>query len=402
MYTYSRRRSSFNPLLLAAPVAILVALVAFQMLRGLPALAAETTLAPSATLGEARQLILPSAGASGVSVAGLGTLATAGQTAPRPIASVTKIMTAYVVLKGHPLKPGEAGPSVTITAADVSRYLQMIAQDQSTLPVTAGTVFSQYELLQGLLIPSANNFGEVLANWDAGSLTAFVQKMNAEARALGMNSTTYADTSGFSPASVSTAGDQIILARAAMLDPVFAQIVAMQQARLPGIGNVTTTNMVLGQDGIIGIKTGFTEEAGGNFVFAARRSVGGQQVDIVGAMLGQADRPAAFEATRRVLAPLAQSLQFARVAVAGQPVATIDPDWSGAVDVVVAEDVSMLLWPGMTLESSVEIDALKAGMKAGTQVGWLSLRLGEQEKRVPLKLARDLPKAGIFWRLTRI
>ncbi|HXH22338.1 MAG TPA: D-alanyl-D-alanine carboxypeptidase [Dehalococcoidia bacterium] len=400
MYSYERR-SSISPLFIAVPAVILLFLGVFQSVRGLPAIEATTTLAPQATVGSVSPLPLPATGASIVSVTGLGTLAASGAPAPRPIASITKVMTAWVILKYHPLRPGEPGPTITTTAADASRYLQMLAQDQSVLPVAAGMSFTQLELLQGLLVPSANNFAEILAVWDAGSVQAFVQKMNAEARALGMASTTYADPSGFSSGSVSTPQDQLVLARAAMQNPVFAQIVAMPSVRLPGIGLVNAVNQLIGQDGVVGIKTGFTEEAGGNLLFVARRQVGGQQVEVIGAVMGQADRPAAFEATRRILAALGQGLQFARVVASGQPVATLDPEWSGPVDVVVAEDVQMLLWPGMTLEASVELNQVRGGMRAGTEVGTLVLRLGEQERRVPLTLARDLPKAGVLWRLTR-
>ena len=57
-----------------------------------------------------------------------------------------------------PLKPGEAGPILTVTPADVTRYLQMIANDESTLPVVTGMQLSQRDMLIGLLVPSANNF----------------------------------------------------------------------------------------------------------------------------------------------------------------------------------------------------------------------------------------------------
>jgi D-alanyl-D-alanine carboxypeptidase (penicillin-binding protein 5/6) len=399
---YPRRRSSISPLFIALPIVLVLLIAAFQIVRGLPGIQASVTVAPTTTLGEARQLQLPAAGSTSVAVAGLGLLGSGGSGAPRPIASVTKLMTAYVVLKDHPLKQGEAGPAVATTAADAARYLQMIAQDQSALPVTAGLTFSQYELLEGMLIPSANNFAEMLAAWDAGGQAAFVQKMNAEAKTLGMTNTTYADASGFASGSVSTAQDQLILERALMQNPLFADIVGMKQARLPGgIGQVTNVNELLGQDGVIGIKTGFTEDAGGNLAFAARRQLGAQQVDIIGAVLGQADRPAAFEATRRIISQLAQSLQVARVITNGQKVATIKPAWTGEVDVVAGAEAQMLYWPGMALESSVEIDPLKAPMKAGEQVGWLDLKLGEQQQRIPLNLAQDLPKAGLFWKLTR-
>src|SRR5687767_15663764 len=108
---------------------------------------------------------MPVAGSSIVAVEGLGTLAEGGSQAPRPMASVTKMMTAYIILKERPLAPGAAGPIIPITARDNARYFELILQDATALPVVAGTQFSQYQLLQGLLIPSANNFAEILATW---------------------------------------------------------------------------------------------------------------------------------------------------------------------------------------------------------------------------------------------
>jgi D-alanyl-D-alanine carboxypeptidase (penicillin-binding protein 5/6) len=403
LQTYSRRRSSSAsalPFLLAA--LFIAAIVAFQMLRGLPAVQATTTLQQSTVIGSAGTLPLPAAGSAAIAAEGYGLLGGAGEETPRPIASVTKVMTAFVILKERPLLPGQSGPSVTVSARDVTRYLQMIAEDQSVQPVSTGLVLSQLELLQGLLVPSANNYGEILANWHAGSVEAFVVKMNAQAQALGMTKTTYADTSGFSDRSVSTLRDQLILAREAMKDPVFTQVVAMPSVRLPGVGLVSSTNQALGQDGIIGIKTGFTEGAGGNLLFAAQRDVGGQRVLLFGGVLGQVDRPAAFEASRRLVAAAGQGLQMARVVSAGQSVATIDSEWGDAVPVVAAEDVSMLLWPGSTLESRVEYDAIEAPLARGAVVGSLTLYLGDQERRVPIVLGEALPKASVGWRLTRL
>jgi D-alanyl-D-alanine carboxypeptidase (penicillin-binding protein 5/6) len=277
----------------------------------------------------------------------------------------------------------------------------MVAQDQSVQPVNPGQVLTQIQLLQGMLIPSANNYAEILAVWDSGSVEGFVTKMNREAQALGMTSTVYDDVSGFSSLSVSTAADQLILARAAMQDPVFAETVATAQIELPGVGNVANVNELLGVGGIVGIKTGFTEEAGGNLAFASRRQAAGQDVDVVGVILGQEDRPAAFDATIAVLNSLNNNLQALRVVPAGQPVGVVDPPWGDAVDVVVSQDVTMLVWPGMTLETIVEYDEVSAGSRAGDEVGSLLVRLGEQEQRVPLVLAADLPDAGISYKLTR-
>jgi D-alanyl-D-alanine carboxypeptidase (penicillin-binding protein 5/6) len=386
-------------------VAVVVALALFfgvyQVSRALPNPSTTVTLPETSVLGAPRFPVLPEAGASIVAVDGLGTLGQAGETGARPIASVTKIMTAYVILQEHPLAPGESGPAVEITQHDADRFWEMVAQDQSVQPVNAGQVLTQLQLLQGLLIPSANNYGEILAVWDAGSIEAFVDKMNAQALSLGMNSTVYDDVSGFSPLSVSTAADQLIIARAAMADPVFAAIVGTAQIDLPGAGTVANVNELLGVGGIVGIKTGFTEEAGGNLAFASVREAAGRQIEVIGIVLGQEDRPAAFDGTIAVLNSLNNTLQALRVVPAGQPVGTVDPAWGDSVDVVVANDVTMLVWPGMTLETVVEYSEVTAGYQAGDQVGSLIVRLGEQEQIVPLVLAADLPGAGISYKLTR-
>jgi serine-type D-Ala-D-Ala carboxypeptidase (penicillin-binding protein 5/6) len=405
--TYPRRRSaSASPLSIGIGIVLFIVIVfaGLQLVRGAPAPAVTVTLAESSVLGEPRTPALPSDGQGIVSVVGLGTLGVSGPDTPQPIASVTKMMTAYVILKDKPLQMGQTGPQIAITARDADRYWEMVAEDQSVAPVTQGQSFSQLQLLQGLLIPSANNFGEILAIWDAGSVPAFVEKMNAEAQALGMTNTRYVDVSGFSSRSVSTAQDQLILARTAMENPVFASIVGTKTLRLPGSGEVSNINQLLGSNGIIGIKTGFTEDAGGNLAFAARREAAGRQVDVIGVVLGQEDRPAAFDATLDIINSLNNGLQVAHVVPAGQPVGTYKPAWTGAIDIVVPEDVIMLVWPGMRLETSIELLSETGESVSNAyenHIGWLNVRVGEQEHKVPLVLTRDPGSAGVLWKLTR-
>jgi D-alanyl-D-alanine carboxypeptidase (penicillin-binding protein 5/6) len=390
-------------LLIVAGISLaLVALAVLQMSRSLPPVIATATIAPTSVLGQTPGIPLPAAGGSNVAVTGLGVVGAAGSEAARPIASVTKVMTAYVILKDHPLEGDQEGPAIAITGADRTRYIQMLNQDQSVLPVSAGQSLTQLELLQGLLVPSANNFGEILAVWDSGSVASFVNKMNAQARELGMTNTIYADTSGYSVGTTSTPGDQLILARAAMANPVFARIVAMDSVRLPGIGLVETTNEILGEDGIVGIKTGFTEEAGGNLAFAAKRQAGAGPVEIIGMVFGQPSKTVAFSSTRTVVNAVAQAVQRVKVVSRDQPIATLKTSWGDQIEVVASEDVTMLLWPGMSIQSTVQFEEIRAPADAGTQVGWLELKLGEQQSRVPLVLKNDLDNAGLFWRLKRI
>jgi D-alanyl-D-alanine carboxypeptidase (penicillin-binding protein 5/6) len=128
---------------------------AFQYLRGIPQTQVAVGVQASRVLGEKANIAMPANGASIVAVDGLGTLATAGQTTSRPIASVTKMMTAYVILKNLPLSPGEQGPKIPITARDNQRYFQAISNDESALGVIAGVDLTQYQLLQGARLPSS-------------------------------------------------------------------------------------------------------------------------------------------------------------------------------------------------------------------------------------------------------
>jgi D-alanyl-D-alanine carboxypeptidase (penicillin-binding protein 5/6) len=399
VYDYGRRPNNYTPFVLGI-VSVLIVFAVFQTTRGVPEPTVTVTFPSSSPLGEPRLPKLPEEGASIVAVDGLGVVGTAGPAQPRPIASITKVMTAYVILKDKPLQPGQTGPVIELTARDAQRWLEMLAQDQSSLPVSAGQRLTELQLLEGLLVPSANNYAEILAVWDAGSVSAFVQRMNAEAQALGMKDTKYTDTSGFSPATVSTPADQLILARAAMTNPVFASIVRMEEVTLPGVGRVQAVNQLLGVDGVVGIKTGQTDEAGANLAFAAEHGVGDGTVTVLGIVLGQDDRPTVFSATRSVLASLDGNLELKRVLTTGQPVATVETEWGQSVDLVIKEDVHLLSWPGLEMKTTVELDDFSAPKSAGDRVGWLNVMLGEQARRLPLVLASDLAGAGLFWKLT--
>ena len=204
-----------------------------------------------------------------------------------PIASVAKVMTAYLVLRDHPLRLGQDGPSIALTDADVADTDRRLAQGESVVPVASGEQLTERQALQALLLPSANNIAAVLARWDAGSVERFVARMNAAARSLGMSRTRYTDPSGYDDATVSTAADQVRVVDRAMGLPVLASIVATPSATLPVAGTVHNTNTLLGRNGFVGVKTGSTDAAGGCFAFRAIRWIGGKRTTITGVVLGQ-------------------------------------------------------------------------------------------------------------------
>jgi D-alanyl-D-alanine carboxypeptidase (penicillin-binding protein 5/6) len=153
--------------------------------------------------------------------------------------------------------------------------------------VAAGEAISERHALEALLLPSADNMAWILARWDAGSQDTFAARMNATARRLGMTGTSYTDASGLDSSTTSTAADEVLLGMAAMRLPALAAIVGMPTAVVPVAGTIRNTNMLLGQDGIVGLKTGSTQAAGGCILIAAWKEVSGRETLIVAATFGQ-------------------------------------------------------------------------------------------------------------------
>jgi serine-type D-Ala-D-Ala carboxypeptidase (penicillin-binding protein 5/6) len=242
---------------------------------------------PRGALGEALpSTVWPAYGQAAVQIGRSQVRAGPNQHAA-PIASVAKVMTAYLVLRDRPLRPGEDGPTITLTDADVADTDRRRGQQESVVSIAAGERLTERQALQALLLPSANNIAAVLARWDAGSADRFVARMNAAARSLGMTHTRYTDPSGFDDATVSTAADQVRLVVRAMRLPVFASIVATPSATLPVAGTVHNTNTLLGRNGFVGVKTGSTAAAGSCFAFRAIQVIGGRRTAITGVVLGQ-------------------------------------------------------------------------------------------------------------------
>ena len=325
---------------------VLVAVGAWSYLRPIPSVAAAAALPNTDTVpGTAPALPWPATGSAAVSVQGLGFLASSGNEQAIPAASVTKVMTALLVLEDRPLTVNEVGPTLTITAADVQSYETDRANGGSVVEVREGEQLNEREALEGMLIPSANNLAETLARWTAGSIPAFVAKMNARASALQMAHTTFADVSGASPGSVSTPSDLMALGMTAMKQEAFADIVGMSEVLLPVAGNVYNVDSVLGQSGIVGIKTGSGLNSGANFLFAAGVTVDGRQITVYGCVMGQATLDIAFRSAKALIGSMASALHVRRVIARNQTVATYNAPWGAQADLVRSESLAAGLNP---------------------------------------------------------
>lgn len=339
---------------------------------GTPALIVRRTLPAYVRLpGSAPVLAWPEEGQAAVEVEGVGDLGVSGSSVSVPIASVAKVMTAYLTLREHPLVAGREGFSVTITPADAAEEEQREALGESTLNVRAGERLSERQALEALLLPSANNIAALLARYDAGAIAQFVARMNTTARMLGMVSSRYTDPSGFNDETVSTAADQLKLARAAMHIPTFAEIVDEPSVVLPVVGRVANYNGLVGEDGYVGIKTGSDRAAGGCLVFAKKVLIDGRALTVLGVVLSQRGGSlieAALASARQLGDSAAASLGLRTALPAGTAVLSASSVDGRGTTAVTASALREVGWGGQRVAVHMVAHPAMTRLKAGEQM----------------------------------
>lgn len=393
-------------IVLAVVIVVAAATVA-QLLRAVPALRVRTQLsAHTAIPGGVASLPWPSQGEATVGVLGVGSLGSYGPNTPTAVASIAKVMTAYVILTTHPLTATSSGPTIAITPSDVVAYQRERAQQDSVLAVAAGEVLTERQALEGMLIPSGDNIAQLLARWDAGSTAAFVGRMNAAAARLGLRHSHFAGPSGLNSATVSTPGDLVRLGAAALRLPAFAAIVAKPQVVLPVAGLAFNVNSLVGHQGVVGIKTGSTPLDGASLLFDAHRTVHGRSVTILGAVLAQQGlQPlaAALDGSLRLINAAASRVSLLTALPAGATVGVIRAPWGGAPIVLTTPyAVRVLGWPGLPVSVQVQVQPLGTSVLAGQKVGTAVVTVGAQVVTLPLVAAHALGGPSLRWRLLRL
>jgi D-alanyl-D-alanine carboxypeptidase (penicillin-binding protein 5/6) len=290
---------------------------------------------------------------------------------------------------------------VTVTADDVADYQTRHDNGESSVRVAAGEQLNEFQLLEGLLVPSANNFADLIARWDAGSVPPFVDKMNAKARALGLRSSFFADPSGLDPRTVSTPTDLVRLGVVAISNQMIADVVSEGQAQLPVAGTVYNVDYALGQGGIAGIKTGSSPQAGACFLFSALGNDAGRKYRIVGAVMGLSTLDDAFATTKALIRAATGTIHVTRITTKDHPVGRYISPWSSRTDILATTDFDVVEWPGTIVRTRLEAPAVQAPLPAGSSVGDLYVRIGDQESRVPVVTSDPLFEPGNRWRLTR-
>lgn len=393
---YRRRRVVVFGTLIALLAAF--AYVVGSLVAPVPATAA-VTAHDKTIVQPAAQLAWPGYGSSAVVAPDYpGASASTGSDASVPIASVTKTVTALVILDKKPLNGTEDGPDIAFTQRDVDIWNQVVAAGGSWAPVVAGTSLTEKQALEAMLLPSANNYAISLANWAYGSTSAYVDAANTWLSQHGFTGTKIVTPDGLDPRNVSTTKDLIGIGKLVLASPALSAIVSQKNVTLPGAGSQDNTNTLLGFEGMDGIKTGNTDEAGNCLLFSAQLPVGDTKVRVIGVVLGAPTHDDLWAGVKSLLTSVKAGFHQVTAVQKGQTFGTYKTAWGASSKLIATETKTFLVWSDTPIAVDLQTRPLSSGFK-GDILGQGTFTLNGKTETVPLALATDVPDPGFGWRL---
>ncbi|MCC4909074.1 D-alanyl-D-alanine carboxypeptidase family protein [Microbacterium sp. cx-59] len=376
--------------------------------------------APALPVGTAVTLALPSDGASAISVSGAeaylgpdasGIWAASGTDEARPIGSISKLITALVVLNAKPLASAEdPGPTLTFDEADNDLYDKYYVMGATIAAMPTGSAMSQHDALATMLLPSASNYAEAVSTWAFGSQSAFVSATRRWLAENGMTGTTIVEPTGINPRNTSTKTDLLTLGRLAAAQPVIAQLAATNSLTVPGAGVLHNTNDLLGESGITGLKTGNLGENSYNLLYTATLDAGpAGPLSVTGVSLGGFSHDSVNAGVLALLASIRGGFHDVAVATAGQRIGTVRTEWGATAAIVIDEDRSLYTWSDTPITVSLRIPALDAPGAAGpvliapedgAVIGTITWTAGPNTVESDVRIEGTIEQPSEWWRLT--
>ncbi|MFT4211770.1 MAG: D-alanyl-D-alanine carboxypeptidase [Microbacterium sp.] len=372
-----------------------------------PVIAAQTPTVPTSP---PVALSPPAAGASAISIAGadeyLGADASAarmlsGTDDPQPIASISKLITALVVLDAHPLDgTDDPGPTITFDEADHDLYDAYYVRGATIAAMPTGTVMSEHDALATMLIPSASNYAEAVSTWAYGSQSAFLRAVRSWLSEHGMNDTTIVEPTGIDDRNTSTPTDLITLGKVAAADPVIAEIVATRALTVTGPGAMTNTNDLLGSDGIVGLKTGNLGEGRYNLLYMSVLEVGlPEPLTVIGVVLGEESHGAVNRSVLAVLDSIRAGFHPVALTTANQQIGTLSTPWGSSAALVVTSGASILTWSDTPITAVMDLTT-PTTYADGEVVGAITWTAGPNTVTAEVEIDGDIEPPTSWWRLT--
>jgi D-alanyl-D-alanine carboxypeptidase (penicillin-binding protein 5/6) len=344
----------------------------------------------------ARQYIL-------VDVTSGQTLAERDADAQAEPASLTKLMTAYLVFQA--LKDKRLTLEQTLPVSE--RAWNERKNGGSMMFIEPRMTPKVDELLRGMIVQSGNDASVALAEAVGGSVEGFAQMMNRQAQAWGLKNTQFKNPTGLTePGHYSSARDMAVIASRIVSDfPEQYRYYSIREYTFNKIRQ-DNRNMLLGRDPAVdGMKTGYTEAAGYCLVASARREMPGGERRLLSVVLGTASREARAGESQKLLNWGWAAWDAVRLFPAGQPLATV-PVWKGASETVGLGAPGPLVvtvprGAGAGLKTLTDrTDPLVAPLTQGQEVGQVRIvtAAGDEIRRVPLQVMTPVPLAGVLGR----
>ncbi len=272
----------------------------------------------------------------------------------RPTASTAKMILALAVLQKQPFVIGESGGTITIDQGMYDLYNYYATHNGSNTAVEIGESISEYDALAATMLASSNNMADSLAIWAFGSIDNYREYAIKMLEGWGITDTTIGvDACGFDPSTTSTAADLARIGEKLLENEVLAEIVSTKEYTLPVSGLIKNTNLLLGQKGILGIKTGFIGEASGYCLVIGYRE---SEHIITVALMAAPTREKTFADSLEIISKMQEKLKETRVIQAGEEVGYYESWWTGKVKIFADNDLSVLGWDGASGETKLEMN----------------------------------------------
>ena len=289
-----------------------------------------------------------------------GKIVTAGpETKVQPTASTTKMILSLAIMEQKPFDLDSAGETIKITKEMYDKYTWYVSHNGSNTKVAVGEEISEKDALISVMLASSNNMADSLAIWAFGSIEEYQKYATEMLFKLGVSSTKLGtkDASGYDESTTSTPEDLAIIGYHVLKNPVLREIVNKKSATVPVAGEIVNTNKLLGQNGIIGVKTGYIGDPSGYCIISGYLE---NEHIITVSMLGSKTRERSFNGNLAVVEDMQEVLKPVKLISEGDEVGYYETWWTGKVPVKTVSDFSEVNYEGMMdPEAEILVNALK-------------------------------------------
>jgi len=288
-----------------------------------------------------------------------GRVVTSGSdTKVQPTASTTKMILALAIMEKKPFEKDSDGETITITQEMYDRYAWYIANNGSNTKVAIGEEIPERDALISVMLASSNNMADSLAIWAFGSILEYQKYATEMLSRLEVSNTTLGtkDASGYDESTTSSPEDLAKIAYYVLKNPVLAEIVGLKTAKVPVAGEISNTNKLLGQSGIVGVKTGYIGEPSGYCIVSGYLE--GEHIITV-SMLGSASRERSFSGNLAVVEDMQEVLKPVKLVSSGEEVGYYESWWTGKVPVTSTSDFSEINYHSALISAEILVNALE-------------------------------------------